>query len=639
MRKLFTLFLSLATFFAIQAQTQRTVLVEEFTQASCAPCAAQNPAFNVLLGQNADNLVAIKYQTSWPGVDPMNAQNPDEVQNRVDYYGISGVPSAVLDGVNIPTGSSYEGAPANVTAGMLDGLKADSSAISMELTHELSSDLSTVNVSLTITNMGTEDFMAASNMIRVYMLEDNIQFATAPGSNGEMEFFQVFRKAITPVQGMAFPGNLAPGADTVLTWSADVPGYIYDMRTVSIVAFVQDDANSYVHQAAGTTPQTLTDYVSMVIENTSVASADLCDYAFTPRANVANEGVSPCPAYLVNFYLNGNLIETVSGIDSLAPGEQATVEFTPYTLTGGSNFVAFEVSADNDVANNDNIVTNSYTKLSDTPVNSFEQTIESDAVGEYPAGGIVETPFALALITADDAFLGADNPVGAYAESNNSLFTYFWNWGNVGEQATYTIIDQAVIETSNMALLFDKAYTSWNGSNDGLAVEISTDCGETFTEVWGESGSDLQTAPELNLNNQFFIPTAEDWEPVQIMLDAYEGETIVVKFVATTDWGDNLYIDNIVLKAVTDISETDLIEGISITPNPANEFLNIEINFNDNLTSQVEITNLLGKQVYSKTANAIENINLDITNMTPGVYMVNIKHDNKMHTEKIVIGK
>src|SRR3954466_13330791 len=93
-------------------QSQRLVLAEEFTQASCPPCASQNPAFNALLTSNASKITLIKYQTSWPGVDPMNAQNPGEVAARVTLYGVSGVPDSPMDGVE-QTGSSYTGAPAN----------------------------------------------------------------------------------------------------------------------------------------------------------------------------------------------------------------------------------------------------------------------------------------------------------------------------------------------------------------------------------------------------------------------------------------------------------------------------------------------------------------------------------------------
>src|ERR1035437_9390866 len=93
------------------AQTQRMVLAEEFTQASCPPCAAQNPAFNTLLQANSTKVVAIKYQTNWPGVDPMNAQTQTDVGPRVTYYNCTGVPYAPMDGsVAAVSSPNYAGA-------------------------------------------------------------------------------------------------------------------------------------------------------------------------------------------------------------------------------------------------------------------------------------------------------------------------------------------------------------------------------------------------------------------------------------------------------------------------------------------------------------------------------------------------
>ena len=40
--------------FNLNAQSTRLVLAEEFTQASCGPCASQNPTFNNLLNANCD---------------------------------------------------------------------------------------------------------------------------------------------------------------------------------------------------------------------------------------------------------------------------------------------------------------------------------------------------------------------------------------------------------------------------------------------------------------------------------------------------------------------------------------------------------------------------------------------------------
>jgi len=98
------------------AQSQRFILAEEFTQASCGPCAAQNPAFNAVLEANTTKIIGLKYQVWWPGYDPMYNHNKSEVNTRVAYYAVNGVPNARLDGTN------NAGAPSGITQSVIDNL-------------------------------------------------------------------------------------------------------------------------------------------------------------------------------------------------------------------------------------------------------------------------------------------------------------------------------------------------------------------------------------------------------------------------------------------------------------------------------------------------------------------------------------
>src|ERR1043166_2448556 len=106
MKKIYTLVACAAFSAAGFAQSQRLILTEEFTQASCGPCAAANPSFNAMLNNNTSKVISVKYQTSWPGVDPMNAQDATELNNRTSsYYGVTGVPDGKQDGVDFYPGS------------------------------------------------------------------------------------------------------------------------------------------------------------------------------------------------------------------------------------------------------------------------------------------------------------------------------------------------------------------------------------------------------------------------------------------------------------------------------------------------------------------------------------------------------
>ena len=185
MKKIVTLisYLMIAAIMQSKAQTQRLVLIEEFTNASCGPCAAQNPAFNALLGNNTTKAISIKYQTNWPGVDPMNAQTQTDVAPRVSYYAVSGVPYSPMDGVAF-TGGSYVGAPANATQAKINTAFAVPATHDIVLTHSFSAahDSVFISMNITCTQTGTGTLMA-----RIGLIEKEIDFTTPPGSNGETE--------------------------------------------------------------------------------------------------------------------------------------------------------------------------------------------------------------------------------------------------------------------------------------------------------------------------------------------------------------------------------------------------------------------------------------------------------------------
>src|SRR3990172_8429435 len=191
MKKITTLLtLALVTTFSF-GQSQRLVLIEEFTQASCGPCASQNPAFNTLVNANTVKAISIKYQTSWPGVDPMNAQTQANVGPRVSYYGVTGVPYGLNDGVAITnTCSYYLGAPACETQAKIDAAYAVPSPFTLAVTHSYNANYDSVFMSVVIncTQNTTGTYKA-----RLAMVEKVISFTTPPGSNGELVFYNVMR--------------------------------------------------------------------------------------------------------------------------------------------------------------------------------------------------------------------------------------------------------------------------------------------------------------------------------------------------------------------------------------------------------------------------------------------------------------
>lgn len=184
-RILTTLLITSAVITWSEAQTQRRVLVEEFTQASCPPCATYNPAFNAMLTANETKLTQIKYQTDWPGFDPMNLHNPAQVQTRVTYYSITGVPTGVVDG------NYKKASPANITAADINNRWNVTSPMEVEISHTIVGNQLTAHAVFRATG-------AVSGNLRghVVVIEREVLFQTPPGTNGEKEFYGVMKRML-----------------------------------------------------------------------------------------------------------------------------------------------------------------------------------------------------------------------------------------------------------------------------------------------------------------------------------------------------------------------------------------------------------------------------------------------------------
>ena len=227
LKKLLLFALALAFVLPASAQYQRRVLIEEFANASCGLCAAQNPAFNATLKANEQYLSPIKYQTNWPGFDPMNQQTQAEVVPRVTYYGVAGVPYGRQNGtLEICPMTSY-------TSAMIQAAYNTLTPVTITLTHSLTANYDSVLISVSVKS---DDSLAGNLRLRVAVLEEEMIFESAPGSNGEKDFFQIMRKML-PNSGGTVTGDFSAGETK--TYSFVWPlAYIYDLNQVGVSAWL-----------------------------------------------------------------------------------------------------------------------------------------------------------------------------------------------------------------------------------------------------------------------------------------------------------------------------------------------------------------------------------------------------------------
>ncbi|MBK8660286.1 MAG: Omp28-related outer membrane protein [Ignavibacteriales bacterium] len=180
---------------------KRYPLFEEVTNASCGPCASSNPLLNAFIEQMSDSLIAITYHAWWPGVsDPMYQHNIQQNRDRIQFMkgNVNATPWLNVDGVIVDVW------PFNSTnlIGAYNTRMAVMSPLGLELTHtRISVDTVEVRVKAALLS----DLPAGSWKLRVYAVEHPINYATAPGSNGERFFPHVFRKSVPGSVGEIFP--------------------------------------------------------------------------------------------------------------------------------------------------------------------------------------------------------------------------------------------------------------------------------------------------------------------------------------------------------------------------------------------------------------------------------------------------
>jgi hypothetical protein len=88
------------------------------------------------------------------------------------------------------------------------------------------------------------------------------------------------------------------------------------------------------------------------------------------------------------------------------------------------------------------------------------------------------------------------------------------------------------------------------------------------------------------------------------------------------------------LGAAAQDSKQETIDGLNIYPNPVSTG-RIYITSKSSLNKDVEIYDVLGKKILSVTLTSSKEVN--IANLTPGVYIVKIKEGDATATRKLIV--
>ena len=82
---------------------------------------------------------------------------------------------------------------------------------------------------------------------------------------------------------------------------------------------------------------------------------------------------------------------------------------------------------------------------------------------------------------------------------------------------------------------------------------------------------------------------------------------------------------------------TNILENIIVYPNPASHELNIKVLSDNQLPDLIELVDLTGKIIYSNNRIQSENTRINTISLSSGIYLLNVKLNNKIKIHKVVI--
>lgn len=214
MKKLFSLFVTaLVLMSLIQTSNagDRMMLIEFFTSSTCAPCASNNPILTAYMSSaDLEKISAIGFHMNWPspGNDPMYLHNPTDNTTRRNYYGVNAIPAGFFDGlISIPLPYTQ----ANFQS-YYNSRKDILSPVTIIVRDSTYGDSVLVRV-----NVLCETLLANPNVtLHMVVYEDEINYASPPGTNGERDFHWVMRKMLP--SGSGTPLILTPGSNKELVY-------------------------------------------------------------------------------------------------------------------------------------------------------------------------------------------------------------------------------------------------------------------------------------------------------------------------------------------------------------------------------------------------------------------------------------
>lgn len=397
-----------------------------------------------------------------------------------------------------------------------------------------------------------------------------------------------------------------------------------------------DQIDNYMDYADGTCQSRFTqgqkdrmDYFMVNFRGQLIAPANTvasgCDGSTSPGcapdADFSAKNLASCPNNMVEFT-----------DESFGPATSWSWTFqggTPATSTDQNPTVSYSAAGTYTVTLD---VTNSFGTASETKTSYITITdpMLPPLVESFEAS--TNLPSGWTSINFDES-TGWEVVAVPSTDGNNAIKVN--NYGNFNNGSNDDLISPSLnlSHTTEASISFDRCYKRYNPQTlDTLRVDVSTDCGDSWTNLYDKTGIDLVTVGGFASAFEFVPSPTSDWFSDTISLDSFVGfSEVKIRFRCTSGAAQALYLDNINMN-FTAVSAAEAAENnwsLNVGPNPFTDRLDINFEMVKPSNMEVKLLDITGKVLYrhnmGRQAPGMHRESVDATalnSLAPGIYFL-----------------
>jgi len=427
-----------------------------------------------------------------------------------------------------------------------------------------------------------------TNMLNIALLQNNVEGPQTAGAtynpaqvlpNGNYLHGHMLRHLLTGQWGDTVTTTTA-GSNFTKTYTYTLPADInlidLDLGNIEIVGFVVEGKQNIITGAEKNIALTNIMYAKDISIESITAADEICNPKLTPTIKIKNLGSDTVTAISFTYNINGGTALTYNWAGILTPYASKSIDIP--AITGFSVLVS-------------NAIT----------------------IGVVNVNGVVDQNAANNSKTKSGILKTTNNSSGA----SGHVFTFTQD--RYGSESTWKITDDA----TSTIVAQGGPYADL-AANGVLAHPVNVNFSATgcytvtVVDAYGDginAGYGAGSYQLVNAANQVVISSNGQFAT---------GETKLFE-----------------LTSLVGIEENTELSVFSLTPNPAKDNVQLSFNLNNSKEVNVSIFNSLGAVVYSQTEGVLTSgnhrINLKTSNLSSGIYYMNVKAGDNTITKKLVI--